>query len=258
MIGKKTYNFSQNLKVALLEDLLNAVKDSELFMYLELKPSKVVYANKTRSVDSGREVAKLITKLGLEKKVFIVSFDFLKSLSAKLENPNLVVGSFYEEQYWQQDSVWYSSLKRQLKESFPGLGTCLDGLPNDRSLMDFVFKKGSIFKSMNASFVDMQFTVYNNKKFSNNTFKTLRDNYNEKISFGAWTVYSMKLNSAETDATEKQVQLLIDNGAERLITDDVPKLRKKLSKSSANAQTESLLLVFSLLAIALCAFNLVL
>ena len=221
-----------------------------------MKPSAVYYTNTTRSINTGKEVAKLVTKLGLEKRAFLVSFDPLKSLAAKRENPNLVVGTFYEEKYWKQDSAWYAACKRMLK-TYPGLKTCLDAIPNDRSLMDFLFEKGSVFKSINASFVDMQFTIYDNKKFSNNTFKTLRDNYNNKISAGAWTIYSMKLNETETEATEAQVAHLIKEGAERLITDDVPRLRRKLGRTSAANVKEvsvGLLILVSMISI-FCKIN---
>ena len=222
-----------------------------------MKPSTVNYFNTTRSINTGKEVAKLVTKLGLEKRAFLVSFDPLKSLAAKRENPNLVVGTFYEEKYWKENSAWYATVKQMLKTHFPGLKTCLDAIPNDRSLMDFLFEKGSIFKSINASFVDMQFTIYDNKQFSNNTFKTLRDNYNKKISAGAWTIYSMKLNETETEATEAQVAHLVKEGAERLITDDVPRLRRKLCRTSAaNAKEVSVRLLSFVCMIAIfCKIN---
>lgn len=222
-----------------------------------MKPSGVYYTNTTRSINTGKEVAKLVTKLGLEKRVFLVSFDPLKSMAAKQENPNLVVGSFYKEQYWKESSYWYGGCKQMLKNHYPGMKTCVDAIPNDRSLMDFLFEKGSIFKSINASFVDMQFTIYDNKQFSNNTFKTLRDNYNNKISAGAWTIYSMKLDEKETEATEAQVAHLIKEGAERLITDDVPRLRKKLGrKSAANVKEVSVgLLFFASMIAVVCKIN---
>ena len=222
-----------------------------------MKPSALDYKNATRSINTGKAVAKLVTKLGLEKQVFLVSFDPLKSLAAKRENPSLVVGTFYEEDYWKASSSWYAGWKQLMKTHYPGLRTCLDAIPNDRSLIDFLFEKGSIFKSINASFVDMEFTIYDNKQFSNNTFKTLRDNYSKKISAGAWTIYSMKLNETETEATEAQVAHLIKEGAERLITDDVPRLRKKLGRTSAASVKEAsvgLLIFVSMIAI-LCKIN---
>ncbi len=77
----------------------------------------------------------------------------------------------------------------------------------------------------------MQYTIYNNPEYSNNTFDTLKRNYNPKISYGAWTIYSMKLNANETEASEKRVESLINGGLERLITDDVPRLKTTVKKT---------------------------
>ena len=230
--------------------------DSKLCSF-QMKPSNLYYSDTTRSFNTGKAVAKLVTKLGLEKQVFLTSFDPLKSLAAKQENPNLVVGTFYTELYWKVHNSWYVACKGMMKNHYPGLRTCLDAIPNDRSLIDFLFEKGSIFKSINASFVDMEFTIYDNKQFSNNTFKTLRDNYSKKISAGAWTIYSMKLNETETEATEEQVAHLIKEGAERLITDDVPRLRKKLGRTSAASVKEASvgLLIFVAMIAILCKGN---
>ena len=211
-----------------------------------MKPSNLIYNSFNRSIETGTTVAKLVTKLGLENKVFLVSFDFMKSLAAKRENPNLVVGSFYSTKYWNRNAAWYTDLKKQLKK-FPGLETCLDPLPSNRSLIDFLFKKGSIFKSINASFVDMDYRIYGNKTISKNTIKTLQDNYSKDISFGAWTVYSMSMDSAQIEASEGEIQNLISKGAERLITDDIPRLKKKVGGGAAEKHCSSLLLMISFL-----------
>lgn len=207
-----------------------------------MKPSNLINGNQSRSIETGKAVARLITKLGLEKNVFLVSFDFMKSLAAKRENPNLVVGSFYSTKYWIQSPQWYRELKVHLR-MLPGLETCLDALPNNRSLIDFLFEKGSVFKAMNASFVDMDYKIYSNKSINKDAVKTLRDNYNKKVSFGAWTIYSMSMDATQIEASESDVQSLIDQGAERLITDDIPRLRNKLGRNSANQFCISLLFV---------------
>jgi len=235
------YTFSKERKVGLLEDLLKAVKDTDMLMYLEMKPSKLDSVNLTKSMETGKAVAKLVTRLGLQKKAFLVSFDFMKSLAAKRENPDLVVGSFYSTSYWNKDTAWYSSVKKHLK-TLPGLSTCLDALPSNRSLMDFLFEKGSVFKSINASFVDMDYKIYGNKSINKDAVKTLRDNYNKKLSFGAWTIYSMSMSNAQIEASEDKVQALIDKGAERLITDDIARLRKKLKRNIGEQLCSSILL----------------
>ena len=48
----------------------------------------------------GKEVAKLVTNLGVVNNVLLSSFDPFKIWAAKKENPSLVVGTFYKRQMW--------------------------------------------------------------------------------------------------------------------------------------------------------------
>ena len=204
-----------------------------------MKPSHNPRWNDTdaqRSINTGREVAKMVTKLGLEKKAFLVSFDPVKVWAAKKQNPNLVTGSFYSTGDWERDMANMNKLKSQYQTEF-GLTNCLSKAPNGRAFMEFLFNSGTIFKAINASFLDMDYKIYDNPKYTNNTFATLRKNYSPKVSAGAWTIYNMKMTSKEIEASEKQVQSLIDQGAERLITDDVPKLRKKLGRGKQPSES---------------------
>ena len=47
--------------------------------------------------DTGKEVAKMVREYGLEKKVLLTSFDPVKTMAAKGENPSLVVGSYLNQ-----------------------------------------------------------------------------------------------------------------------------------------------------------------
>ncbi len=199
-----------------------------------MKAGYIVPQNSTRSRKTGQAVARIVTKLGLEKRAFLVSFDPLTSFSAKQENSNLVVGTFYSTSYWRYTAAEYQKAATALG-ALPGMTSCVSQLPLDRRFMDFLFDTGSMFKAINASFVDMDYTIYNNPMYSNKTFETLKRNYNPKVSAGAWTIYSMKLDATQTEASETRVQNLIDMGAERLITDDVTRLRKKLGRVSSGA-----------------------
>ena len=183
----------------------------------------------TRSEETGKAVAKLIRKLGLEKKVLLTSLDPFKLLAAKKENPGLVIGSYFLNRDWTQNSAWYADLKKKMT-TFPGLETCLLSLPNNSSVVDFLFQTGSMYKAMNGSFVEFQFGLLSNTNVMKNPIKTLRDNYNKDITFGVSTIYNMALSNSEVDATESKVQNLIDKGVARLITDDVSRLMKKLGR----------------------------
>ena len=195
--------------------------------------------NKTRSVETGKAVAKLIRKFGLEKKVLLTSLDAFKVFAAKIENPAIVTGSYLMERYWKQSSLWYTGVKDNLK-TLPGLETCLLSLPNNSSLLDFLFQTGSMVKAGNGSLAEFEFGLFSNTQLIKDPLKTLRENYNKDITFGVSTVYSMALSENEIAATESKVQYLIDKGVARLITDDVSRLMKKLGrKKPANSSNRN-------------------
>ncbi len=105
-----------------------------------MKPSGIVPGQ--RATSTGQAVAKMVTRLGLEKRAFLVSFNPFTVHAAKQENPNLVIGSFYKESYWHLPSNVLQSYNNYLKQ-LPGLSTCLSQLPFDRRYIDFLFEKGT-------------------------------------------------------------------------------------------------------------------
>jgi len=251
--GKQTYNYDKERPVGQLEDLFRAMTGTDMIIDLEMKSMSW-----SKSVETGKAVAKLIRKLGLEKKVLLTSLDPFKLLAAKQENPNLATGSYYLNRDWKMDSQSYSNLKQNLK-ALPGLETCLDSLPNNKSLMNFLFQTGSMYKALNASFVEFQFGLFSNTAVMTNPLKTLKDNYNKKLTFGASTIYNMASTESEINATESNVQNLIKQGAARLITDDVPRLMKKLGRqkvSSVRRNTSSLMNV--IIALGLSIYKIIL
>ena len=62
-----------------------------------------------------------------------------------------------------------------------------------------------------------------------NSFQTLRANYSPNISAGAWTIYKITEFYA-WDQIDDVVDRLTKNGAQRLITDDVSRLLRKLGR----------------------------
>ena len=189
----------------------------------------IYWTNRTKSDETGKAVGKLIRKFGLENKVLLTSLDPFKIFAAKKENPRLVIGSYYIRSSWKKETWWYTNVKQNMKV-LPGLETCLDHLPSNKSLMDFLFQTGSVYKALNASFVEFQFGLFSNSEVMKNPLKTLKDNYNKNITFGASTIYNMALSESDITAAESKVQNLIDKGVARLITDDVPRLMKKLGR----------------------------
>ena len=204
--------------------------------------------NKTKSFETGKAVGRLIRKLGLEKNVLLTSRDAYKIFAAKRENPGLVIGCHYIKRYWKLEYAQYAEIKKNLK-AIPGLDKCLDPLPINSSMLSFLFQTGSYNKALNASFVEFEFGLFSDSEVMKNPVKILKDNYNKNITFGASTIYSMALSESDITAAESKVQNLIDKGVARLITDDVPRLMKKLgrkkpAKSSVRRHISSFVNIF--------------
>lgn len=182
-----------------------------------------------KSEATGRAVAQLIKKYNLQKKVLLTSMDALKLKAAKLENPDVAVGSYVLKRYYTGSQSYYAGVKNTMKR-LHGLEVCLDALPNNRSLQDFLFETGSAYKSINGSFVEFELGLFHDKALIKEPVKTLRDNYNKNITFGASTIYSMSLDETEIKKFDSTVEILLNQKVARLITDDVPRLMTRLGR----------------------------
>lgn len=124
--------------------------------------------DRTESEKIGKAVAKLIAEKGLLDKVLLASFDPFKILAAKKENPSLTVGIFYKKGMWEQINA--DNMKREYGD-LPGMRQCVESAPNNGTeFMEFLFETGDLLRSTNSSFVVMDYNIYNNAKYSNNTF----------------------------------------------------------------------------------------
>ena len=191
----------------------------------------------------GKAIASLISKLTLQKKVLIKSTEPLKGHEIKKYSPEIPVGGEYISLFWLINStMWYADVIFELRK-IKGLETCLNKKPNSSLLIDFLYETGSYLKAINASFVEYELDLFDNTKLIKNPVKTLRDNYNKDITFGASTIYNMALNETAIKAKEWKVDNLINQKVSRLITDDVPRLAKKLGRNIASKTNVSLLIV---------------
>lgn len=230
--GNKDYDFDKTRKVPLLSEVFDAVKDEELVMYLNLKPGYL--RDRTESEKIGQAVAKLIAEKGLLDKVLLASFDPFKILAAKKENPSLTVGIFYKKGMWEQRDA--DHMKREYGD-LPGMRECVESAPNGTEFMEFLFETGDLLRSTNSSFVVMDYNIYNNPKYSNNTFQTFKENYSPSLSFGAFIIDNLALTDEQRTKDDKILDMLIQNSASALVTDDIPRLRKKLGRTSKGAPT---------------------
>ena len=195
------------------------------------------------SAKVGKEIASLISKLNLQRKVLVKSSDAIKAHEIKKYSPKVPIGGEYFAGFWLINTPsWYADVKYELKK-IKGMETCLDKMPSSSVLIDFLHETGSIYKAINASFVEYELDLFDNTKLIKNPVKTLRDNYNKDITFGASTIYNMALNETAIKAKEWKVDNLINQKVSRLITDDVPRLAKKLGRNIASKTNVSLLIV---------------
>lgn len=202
------------------------MKDSGLLMILEMKPSDPPY-DLDHSRETGVAVAKMVKKLGLESQVVLSSFDPFKLYHARKELGKLNVCFLVATEYW-RDTKFRNASMVDL-QNLEGLKDCIKNM-SQGDYGRFILESGAVVKAIGASSLDMDYTIYNNPKYSNGTFGMFRKNYGERFSYGAWTVYKMKFSEQQLNHSEAAIQTLIDNGAERLITDDAPRLLKKLGR----------------------------
>ena len=182
--------------------------------------------------ETGRLVADIIQKMNLIKKAIIVSFDFRKVKVVKETNPNITVGTLFTQKFAGKSKYDYLQI-----EGFDNLEQCIkDGPDEPVELFRFVFQSGIYFKESGSSSLDCDLKLYDNPLYSNNTIKTLRQNYSSTISSGFYTMYSVGKKEKQNVLDEKKARTLIQlNGGQRFITDDVKRALKFLGKTSSGS-----------------------
>lgn len=193
------------------------------------RPHEAQLANET-----GTLVAKMVEKLNLLNKAIIVSFDFRKIAAVKRANPRITTGTLFTQKFSNKPKSLYQAVNE-----FQSLNRCLQDAPNDPlELFKFVLNYGLLFKASGSSSFDTDIVLYNNPSYSNTTLKTLRQSYGNNVSTGFYTVYSMSKTEEENKKDEiKLKQLFAQGGGQRMITDDVPRLRKLLGREKSSGNT---------------------
>ena len=168
-----------------------------------------------------------MTDEGVVNEVLIASFDPFKILAAKDKNSALVVGMFYNKGMWKEKTANHM---KKVMVGLPGMKDCVNKAPNGTSFMKFLFENGAMLKATNASFLLMDYDIFDNSKYSNNTFQVFRENYGSHFSFGAFVIDHLKFTEAKKKEDEKKIDKLLKNKVSCLATDDVPRLLKKLGR----------------------------
>ena len=195
--------------------------------------------DRTESEKIGKAVAKLITEKGFVNKVLLSSFDPLKIQAAKQENPFLVVGQFYKTGMWKPATS--DKMKKQLVH-LRGLENCTRKPSNGTEFMNFLFQTNDLLRATKSSFVVMDYNMFNNREYSNNSFKTF-----EGLSFGAFIIDNLALSQEQREKDEAKLDLLIQNKVAALITDDIPRLRRKLGRSTTHKNIPTAVVISTVL-----------
>jgi len=230
--GNRVYTFDKPRKIPLLEAVLNATKHTNLLHYLEMKPSEPQRGDDDLTEKTGKMVAQMVTRMGLQRRAILVSFDFRKVHRVKKENPELTVGTLF--------TTWYADVfdkpTKMLVKAFPKYEQCWKDAPSNKlDWFKFALQSGLVFKLSGSTSFDSNLDLYSDIRYSNDTVATIRKNYGASTSTGFYTMYSMADDELEHFKAEiKLVKLLTEGGAERIITDDVPRVKKFLKKMNMN------------------------
>lgn len=198
------------------------------------RPHEAQLANDTAIL-----VADMIEKMNLFDKTIVVSFDFRKVAAVKKWNPKIVVGTLFTQKFMPVEKSHYEVAAKSLGN----FSQCLQNAPIDNlGFSQFILNTGLLFKASGSSSFDCDINLYNNTSYSNNTLETLRQNYGNGISTGFYTIYSMSKTEEQNTEDEKKLKMLqLDGGGQRMITDDVPRLRKFLKSSNKGNSAATLM-----------------
>ena len=168
----------------------------------------------------------------MEDKVYVLSFEPIKVWAAKKENPYLVTGIIFWGRYWKLRSSEYTKLKEYYKIALPGLWKCLDSLPNNSSMVDFLFSSGTLLYSTQASTVGLSTNLFIDTKINRgkNIFQILANSLVPTVNIGVGIVYSVQTPKAQQPASDKLWQGLIMQRVQLLLTDDVLRLKKRIGR----------------------------
>jgi len=160
-----------------------------------------------------------------------VSFDWRKVAKVKQVNPQLTVGTLF--------TTWYADVfqrpTQMLTKWFPKYKQCWKDAPSDSvNWFKFALQTGIVFKLSGSSSFDSNLDLYSDHRYSNNTVEMLRRNYGQNVSSGFYTMYSMGDSEEQhIEAEYKLLRLMEAGGAERVITDNVPRAKRFLRKRNA-------------------------
>eukprot|EP00111_Clytia_hemisphaerica_P016757 TCONS_00049701-protein len=236
--GGKIFNYDQTRKIPLFEDVLLATRQYKVVHFIEMVPYLPFTGDTIEAAKTGQLVAAMVTRLGMVNNVFIMSSDFRKIAAAKAANPQISTvalfgspGLLFPKAVYVKEFEKAGELSRLTgaPNPFTAIEQCIKDSPDStEEFFDFVVNHGIIFKAIGVSFLGLDFPVYQrNPKL----LRIFRRNYGKKISAGIGTLYDQEKSEDQNKVDEKTLlRLLADRKGtlQRILTDDVPRLRRLL------------------------------
>ena len=201
-----------------------------IFGFLQLRPLDNPLRGPTDlqlALDTGTSVADMVTEMEMEDQVVLMSTEPIKLVVAKRQNHHLQTNVIFFTRYWQLSSSQYAEIKKYYKIYLPGLSECLDNLPNDKSMMDFLFSSGTLLYSTEATSTGVFIDMFLDSKVNQgkDLFKILGNSLVPTISIGSGVVDWLETPNALKAAQDKLWPKLIKQGIQSLLTDDWLRLK---------------------------------
>ena len=189
-VGDKVIDYGKPEKIVLLEDVLEETR-GKLLVDIEIKAYGIDFGQR----HTGTAIANLIKKMGVEKDVFVTSFNF-----------------------W---PVWW------LERTYPGLESGFSYAP--------IFKNNFLVQNLMESSLMGKLVGSTSTNISLNMFDddTIEKVHKKGLAIGAWTVFSQDSKwLGDSISPEKELELvknLTQRGVDYFITDDPIRLRDVLN-----------------------------
>lgn len=176
----------------------------------------------------------MVTDMGVVKQTIINSVDPWKSLAAYRENPDIPTGYYYLPKQCESSA---SSKLYQMASQLPDMQDCLKTAQNDTDFFKGMFKYGDVLKAINASYLDLHYSLFDNPTCFNNTVSTLHKYYRSTLNIGVLDLYRMD-EDVKIDEQDAALDKVVQKGVGRLLTDDVDRTLIKLGRTKASAMNQ--------------------
>jgi len=203
--------YEREERIPLLEEVLDEFA-GKLALEVELKPAKPSWSRR----GMGAEVGEMITKLGVEDSVIVVSFDLFKLRSLENKTPAIHSGITYCDELLDSLEKWL----RWLPEFRSELGRRA-GNQNPETILNAILERNRIAKRLDSTVVASEWVL-----IDSDTVPKLRAKGVQAI--GAFTLFPLDVAFEKRILTDSQTlaecDRLVQMGVDWIETDDPVRL----------------------------------